>query len=129
MGARNSTLTGYCRCGSLQIWGITAIAAISGKLFDLGYCRRVVWSGSALLVFAIFMTSLCHELWQFIIAQGFLAGIAMGTVFVPSVSATSHYFKKRRSLAMGLVASGSSVGGVILPIQMCATEPAQPLNR
>jgi MFS family permease len=43
-------------------------------------------------------------------------GIALGLLFLPSVSIASHYFRRRRVLAMGITISGSSCGGIVLPI-------------
>jgi MFS family permease len=42
--------------------------------------------------------------------------LAAGFLFLPAVSAISHFFKKRRSFALGILATGSSIGGVIYPI-------------
>lgn len=39
-----------------------------------------------------------------------------GLIYVPAVSIVAHSFTKRRPIAMGLAATGSAVGGVILPI-------------
>lgn len=39
-------------------------------------------------------------------------------MFVPSMAVVSHYFKKRRSLAMSIVAAGSSLGAIIHPIML-----------
>jgi predicted permease len=39
-------------------------------------------------------------------------------MYIPSLGAVGHYFKRRRALAMGIAASGSSVGGVIHPIML-----------
>ncbi|KAJ7657046.1 major facilitator superfamily domain-containing protein, partial [Mycena rosella] len=55
---------------------------------------------------------------QIFLAQGLGAGIGAGTVYVPSVAVISHYFHKRRALAMSIVASGSSLGAVINPIML-----------
>lgn len=44
--------------------------------------------------------------------------MAIGAVYVPSLAVATHHFKKRRSLAMGIVASGSSLGGVVHPIML-----------
>lgn len=57
------------------------------------------------------MTSLCNEFWQTMLAQGFGVGIGTGLIFLPAISVVSQYFKKRRSLAMGIVTTGGSVGG------------------
>ena len=37
-------------------------------------------------------------------------------LFVPSIAVVSHYFKKKRALAMTFVAGGSSLGTLIQPI-------------
>lgn len=39
-------------------------------------------------------------------------------ILYPSFSCTTTWFQKKRALAMGIVASGSSMGGVILPIMV-----------
>jgi len=39
-----------------------------------------------------------------------------GAVFGPTMGVLSHWFKKRRGIALGLMAAGSSVGGTIFPI-------------
>jgi len=41
---------------------------------------------------------------------------ACGGIFGPTAAVIAHWFKKRRGLAMGIVAVGSSVGGVVLPV-------------
>src|SRR5271156_6319583 len=38
--------------------------------------------------------------------------------FFPSVACLSHWFRRKRALAMGIVYSGSSIGGVVWPILM-----------
>lgn len=69
-------------------------------------------------VFAIMMTSLCKEYYQFILAQGLLGGIGVGFLFTPAVSAVNHYFHKKRGMALGIAATGSSIGGVLFPIAL-----------
>ena len=48
------------------------------------------------------------------LAQGFGVGIGTGLIFLPAMSVVSQYFMKRRSLAMGIVTTGGSVGGEYL---------------
>ena len=43
-------------------------------------------------------------------------GLGSGMLFVPSYAVVSHYFKKKRALALTFVAAGSSLGTLILPI-------------
>jgi hypothetical protein len=57
------------------------------------------------------MTSLAKEFWQTMLAQGVGIGIGTGLIFLPALSIVSQFFLKRRSLALGIVTTGSSVGG------------------
>ena len=67
-------------------------------------------------IFSVMMTSLCKEYWQFILAQGILMGISMGLVMFPAMAAVSQYFDKKRAAALGIAISGSSIGGIVIPI-------------
>lgn len=69
------------------------------------------------------MTSLCHKLWQFILAQGFVIGLGSGALFLTAVAIKPTWFTSRKSLAIGIVASGSSVGGMVYPIVFRYLEP------
>lgn len=62
------------------------------------------------------MLSLSTELWQVILSQGVCVGIGGACLFIPGVAILPTYFRKRLGLAVGLAASGSSMGGVIYPI-------------
>ncbi|KAG5653183.1 hypothetical protein H0H81_001900 [Sphagnurus paluster] len=46
-------------------------------------------------------------------AQGLGIGSAVGITYVPGVSLLSHYFHRRRALAMGIAVSGSGLGGAV----------------
>jgi len=59
-----------------------------------------------------------HHWYQNFLAQGVGMGIGMGIVFLPCLSVSAHYFKRRRGLAMGIILSGSSVGAVVYPIMI-----------
>lgn len=45
-------------------------------------------------------------------------GISMGLLQIPAFAAVSQYFEKNRAGALGLVASGSSIGGIVIPIAL-----------
>ncbi|KAF5360004.1 hypothetical protein D9758_007617 [Tetrapyrgos nigripes] len=104
--------------GSLQGGLMFGLPIISGQLFDKGYFRHLIGYGSLLQVFSSFMLSLVqpHHYYQNFLAQGVGSGIAFGMMFMPALSIPSHYFRKRRALAMGIVLSGGSVGSTIYPI-------------
>ncbi|KAK7202416.1 major facilitator superfamily domain-containing protein [Myxozyma melibiosi] len=102
--------------GSLQAFLLLIVGIFSGPFFDLGFFRPLMLTGSIIVVLGLVFTSLCKEYWQLILAQGILTGIGCGLFFVPSVAIVPQYFDKKRALALGIAASGSSVGGVIYPI-------------
>ncbi|BFZ59654.1 hypothetical protein YB2330_000668 [Saitoella coloradoensis] len=111
--------------GSMQLFLIFFAGLFVGRYFDGGYFfgsglkgRSLSLTGSVLYVFSIFMTSLCHTYWQFFLAQGVAFGIGLGMLFLPAVSIIGHWFRTKRALAMGLLASGSSIGGIIFPIML-----------
>jgi len=57
-----------------------------------------------------------QQFYQVFLTQGVGVGISLGFLFLPSVSVISHHFERRRALAMGIAASGSSCGGIAFPI-------------
>ena len=69
-----------------------------------------------ILVVATVLTAECEEFWQLLLCQGFLTGLSCGMIFSPVPTITSQWFKKRRSLALGVIATGSSLGGTVVPI-------------
>ena len=47
-----------------------------------------------------------HQYYQIMLTQGLGMGLGGGTLFLPSLSIPSHYFRRRRAVAMGLVVAG-----------------------
>ncbi|KAF2019536.1 putative monocarboxylate permease [Aaosphaeria arxii CBS 175.79] len=102
--------------GSIQGFLLMMVGALSGPIYDAGYFRTLLISGSLLLVIGQMMLSLCHEYWQVLLAQAFCIGTGTGFLFVPAVAILNTYFTTKISTAVGLAASGSSFGGIIYPI-------------
>ncbi|ESK93171.1 MFS general substrate transporter [Moniliophthora roreri MCA 2997] len=104
--------------GSLQACLMFGGGIFSGKMFDLGLFKHMLAGGSLLFVFSQFMLSLVkpHHFYQNFLAQGVGMGLSMGILFMPTLSIASHYFKRKRALAMGIMLSGGSLGAAIYPI-------------
>ena len=109
--------------GSIEAFLLCCATIFTGPLFDRGYARSLVIAGSLLTVFGLMMTSLCTEYWQLMLAQGICMGTGAGGLFIVSVAIIPQYFTTRRALAMGIAASGSSLGGVIYPIVFHRLQP------
>ncbi|KAK3904906.1 major facilitator superfamily domain-containing protein [Staphylotrichum tortipilum] len=103
--------------GSLTAFIQFAGGAISGPLFDR-FGAWVIRPGAVLYVFALMMTSISKQYWHFMLAQGVLTGFAMSLLQVPAFAAVAQYFDKKRAAALGIVVSGSSIGGVVFPIAL-----------
>ena len=96
--------------GSIQAFLLVFVGVVTGPLFDWGYFRYLIFTGSFLVVFGMMMTSICKEYWQLMLAQGIVVGVGHGCLFVPSVAILPSYFSTRKAFAQGLAASGSSLG-------------------
>ncbi|KAJ7787826.1 major facilitator superfamily domain-containing protein [Mycena olivaceomarginata] len=109
--------------GSINALLIISVGLYIGRLYDRGHFRLLLFCGCGLQAFSIFMLSLCQrqKLYQMFLAQGVGMGLGAGIVYIPSMAVLSHYFQKRRALAMSIVASGSSFGAVIHPIMLNQT--------
>jgi predicted MFS family arabinose efflux permease len=64
------------------------------------------------------MTSLCKEYYQLFLSQGLLFGIGVGFVFLPPFAVLPRYFIRSLGVALGLTATGASIGGIIWPIAL-----------
>ncbi|MCJ1307749.1 hypothetical protein MMC25_001397 [Agyrium rufum] len=101
---------------SLETFVMFAGGPIFGTLYDNYGPRYIILAGSFLHVFGLMMASLSTEYYQFILAQGLLSPIGASAIFYPAMSSVGTWFFRNRALAYGVMASGSSLGGVIFPI-------------
>ena len=62
------------------------------------------------------MLSLCKVYWQFMLVQGVLMGVAQGFAQFPVIAAVAQHFDKKQAAALGVAISGSSIGGIVIPI-------------
>ncbi|KAI4160096.1 MAG: hypothetical protein LQ342_006047 [Letrouitia transgressa] len=107
----NISWIGSIQCFLLQVTGL-----IAGPIYDRGYLRLLLVTGSFMVVFGLMMLSLSVEYYQALLSQAFCVGIGAGLLFVPTVSVIPTWFSTKIGLAIGIASSGSSLGGVIYPI-------------
>ncbi|TEY24756.1 hypothetical protein BOTCAL_1364g00010 [Botryotinia calthae] len=120
---QNESSSNISWIGSIQAFLLIFLGIITGPLFDHGYLHTLLFTGTVLVTFGMMMTSICNSYWQVVLSQGIVVGIGCGCLFVPSVAILPSYFSTRRSLAMGIGASGSSLGGIIYPIIFRKLQP------
>lgn len=93
-----------------------ATGPFAGYMFDNYGPRTVLLLGSFLHVFGLMMASISTKYYQLLLSQGVCSAIGASCIFTPAVTCISTWFFKKRGMAIGLAASGSSLGGVLFPI-------------
>ncbi|KAF2235971.1 MFS general substrate transporter [Viridothelium virens] len=102
--------------GSVQVFLLFLGGTLSGPAFDAGYLRTLLILGTFLSCFGMFMTSICQQYWQFLLAQGLVVGLGFGCLFLPTIAIISQYFTTKKAIAFGIASVGGSLGGVVFPI-------------
>ncbi|KAF2704159.1 MFS general substrate transporter [Pleomassaria siparia CBS 279.74] len=108
--------------GSTQSFLVLAFSGPVGRLLDAGHSRKIVATGAFLVPFGMFMLSIAHpsgdaqasyiNIWS---TQGLVVGLGMACYFVSSSQIAATWFPKRKGLAVGMVACGASIAGVVYP--------------
>lgn len=98
VGAASSSIFGIATGRFSEIYGFRAMAVI----------------GSVILPTGLFLASFAQETWHLVLTQGILYGLGAGCIYYPALTVLTHYFYKRRGLAMGIAVSGSGIGGLVL---------------
>ena len=94
-----------------------------GKIFDDYGPRYLLSVGGFLHVFGLMMASISNEYYQFLLSQAICSAIGASMIFYPAFTCVSTWFFRKRGAALGMVAAGSSLGGVILPIMVVKLIP------
>ncbi|KAI0201488.1 putative MFS monocarboxylate transporter [Astrocystis sublimbata] len=97
---------------------ILSAGVITGPLYDNGFYRAILLFGSLLQVVGVMLLSLCTQYYQLFLCHAICIGLGAGIVFTPSVAAATACLPVPavRAKAMGLMACGSSIGGIVYPI-------------
>ena len=141
---RLAASTLLCALGSFSMWGVVVIfpalqaefaasradvsfsytatmvgfgagVVLMGRMIDARGAFPTMLLATALLVIGCVMAALAPNLWVFVAAQGILIGFGSAAAFIPLMADISHWFVKRRALAMAISASGNYLGGAIWP--------------
>jgi len=106
-----------------MMWGVTLSSLASalaslwfGPMADRGWIRGMMAVGSLLLAAGLTALSLTTAAWQVALCYVSFMGFAQ-VLLGPLTSSTlvARWFSHRRGLALGVLALGSSVGGLVLP--------------
>ncbi len=100
---------------TLTMFGFAAGGVLFGQIADrVGVTLPVVISTLALGAGYI-AVGFAPSLWLVAIAQGALIGVGTSATFAPLMADISHWFVRRRGIAVALAASGNYLAGTIWP--------------
>ena len=88
---------------------------LMGRLSDRFGVSGPVAGGAIALGVGYVAASQATSLWQFVLAQGLVVGVAGSATFAPLIADTSLWFGRRRGLAVSIISSGSYLAGTVWP--------------
>lgn len=102
---------------------ITLIGTLGVSFMSLGapfasaWCKSyspmtITLVGALIFALANVLASFGQELWHFTVTQGILLGIGTCMTYIPAVTVCPGWFTKNRGLAMGILSSGTGIGGI-----------------
>ena len=101
---------------TLLMVGFAIGGVMMGRLADRFGVAVPVALGTVCLALGYFAAAWAPSLLWFALAQGVLIGFAgSSATFGPLLADTSHWFLRRRGLAVAIVASGNYLGGTLWP--------------
>ncbi|CDR46247.1 CYFA0S22e01706g1_1 [Cyberlindnera fabianii] len=75
--------------------------------------RKTIFLGGVCQFVGIMLAAFSTKLWEIYLTQGVLIGFGLAAVTMPAMTIIPQWFRKKRSLAVAIAATGSGIGGVI----------------
>lgn len=108
----NATALEYAFIGGLSISQALIISPVATMTTRLYGTRTTLLIGVLFETASFIAASFASEIWHLFLSQGICFGWGMGFQFVGSVVIAPQWFTNRRSLANGIAAAGSGLGGL-----------------
>lgn len=100
--------------GSVGAAGFVAFALPTTYVVQRLGARVTSVIGSFLIGGGLLIASFSTDLWHLYVTQGIMVGFGYAFTMLPSLALVNVYFKERRGLAVGLAASGSGIGQMVI---------------
>ncbi|KAH8821875.1 MFS transporter [Xylogone sp. PMI_703] len=109
----NASSLDYAFIGGLSVSQallVSPIVSIITRRFNINI---TIFLGVLFETAALIGSSFSNSVWQLYLSQGVCFGWGIGFQYVSTIGIIPQWFSKRRSLASGIAAAGSGVGGLI----------------
>jgi hypothetical protein len=100
--------------GSISAATQFIVGPFAGTLGDRWGNRNTCMLGGCFVLVGFVAASFSTALWQTYLSQGVCYGIGCGLVYFSLITAPSHWFYKKRALALGIAVAGGGVGGFLI---------------
>jgi sugar phosphate permease len=101
---------------SINLIAYALSAPLAGTLVARFGIRRLVSTGAVMLGLTLFVCSRIHAIWELYIVLAF-AAIGVATAgFVPHLTVVTHWFSRKRGLAIGIVNAGVLCNMLLAPV-------------
>ncbi|HTQ81976.1 MAG TPA: MFS transporter [Pseudolabrys sp.] len=100
---------------TLTMIGFAVGGAVTGKIADRFGITLAVMVSTLALGFGYIAAGRAGSLWQAALAHGALIGTGCAVTFAPLMADISHWFRRRRGIAVAIAASGNYLAGTIWP--------------
>ncbi|KAH7055781.1 major facilitator superfamily domain-containing protein [Macrophomina phaseolina] len=112
--------------GATDCFMVLILSGIVGRLLDAGYYKQLIGTGAFFVTLGFMLLSLVNGNGEWKdgnvalieVTHGIVAGLGMACFFVSSSQIAATWFQRRKSLAIGIVASGASISGLVYPIML-----------
>jgi MFS family permease len=108
---------------TLMMFGFAFGTIVLGRMADRTGIVAPILIAGVCLGLGFVLAGLAPNLTIFSAAHGLLIGVGAGTGFAPMMADISHWFVKRRGMAVVIVASGNYLAGTLWPLLMNLTMP------
>ena len=100
---------------TMVMLGFAGGGVVAGRLADRFGIMVPLIGGTFALAAGYILVGQSSSLWQVALAHGLLIGFGCSVTFAPLMADISHWFMRRRGIAVALAASGNYFGGTIWP--------------
>lgn len=101
---------------TLNMVGFALGGVAMGRLADRFGVIVPMLLGAAMMCAGYVVAGLSENLWHFALAQGLLIGAGCASTFGPLMADISHWFVRRRGIAVAICAGGNYLAGTVWPV-------------